>query len=83
MVEVLKRDGLSDEARIAKRLRPSNDQRTADSMTTMGTGPTRVSHTVHRSGQNLQHDNPSSRSILRGEPDAGPPIMGNRKGSRQ
>jgi len=63
MVVVHKRDGLSDEARIRRRLNPSNDQQTADTHTTIGTGPTRVSHSVHRSGQNLQHDNPKSKSL--------------------
>jgi hypothetical protein len=91
MVEVRKRDGLSDEARLAKRLRPSNDQQTADTFVTHGSSPTRTHTTVHRSGQNLRHDNPHSRSILRKDadadmadivnrrPTAGPPIMG-RKG---
>jgi hypothetical protein len=89
MPTVHKRDNLSDEARIAKRLRPSNDEQTADTHTTMGTGPTRVHHTVHRSGTNLQHDNPKSTSILRdadadmldvvNRPKAGPPIMARRR----
>jgi hypothetical protein len=70
MPTVHKRDGMSDEARIAKRLRPSNDEQTADTHTTMGTGPTRVHHTIHRSGQNLVHDNPHSRSVLRSDADA-------------
>jgi hypothetical protein len=79
MPTVHKRDNLSDEARITKRLRPSNDEQTADSHTTMGTGPTRVHHTVHRSGTNLQHDNPKSRSLIDTDfgnariPVAGPP----------
>ena len=81
MVEVHKRDGMSDEARINRRLRPSNDDQTADSHTVNGTGPTRVHTTVHRSGTNLHHENPRSRSILRGiEPDVGdnirPPVAG-------
>ena len=68
MPTVHKRDGMSDEARIAKRLRPSNDQQTADTFVTTQDG---THHSVHRSGQNLQHDNPKSRSILKTEPDVG------------
>jgi hypothetical protein len=90
MPTVHKRDNLSDEARIARRLRPSNDQQTADTFITHGSSPTRVNHSIHRSGQQLRHDNPHSRSILKGDadsdladvvnrPKAGPPIMG-RKG---
>jgi hypothetical protein len=94
MPTVHKRDNLSDEARITKRLRPSNNEETADTHVVMGTGPTRVHHTVHRSGQNLHHDNPHSRSILRKDadtdigdvmnrqPKAGPPNFGSFKGGR-
>jgi hypothetical protein len=70
MVEVRKRDNLSDEARLRRRLLPSNDLQTADVHVQHGNSPTRTHTTVHRSGQNLQHDNPKSRSILRGDPDA-------------
>jgi hypothetical protein len=86
MPTVHKRDNLSDEARLAKRLRPSNDQQTADTFVTHGSSPTRTHTSIHRSGQNLQHDNPKSRSILRSDadtdnvrPTAGPPIMGHQK----
>jgi hypothetical protein len=86
MVEVHKRDGLSDEARLAKRLRPSNDQATADTFVTHGSSPTRTHTSIHRSGQNPQHDNPRSRSVLSDVGDnmrvpmAGPPHFGTRKG---
>jgi hypothetical protein len=88
MVEVHKRDNLSDEARIRRRLNPSNDMQTADTHVQQGNSPLRVHHTVHRSGQNLEHSNPKSRSVLRGgdvdadigdvmnrRPHAGPPIF--------
>jgi hypothetical protein len=79
MPTVHKRDNLSDEARIAKRLRPSNDQQTAD---TFVTTPDGTHHSVHKSGQNLQHDNPKSRSLVDTDfgnariPVAGPPNFG-------
>jgi hypothetical protein len=81
MVEIRRRDGMSDEARIAKRLRPSNDLQTADTHVQLGSSPTRTHHTVHRSGQNLRHDNPHSKSIMSdlGDnvkvPTAGAPIL--------
>jgi hypothetical protein len=93
MVEIHKRDGMSDEARLAKRLRPSNDQQTADTFVTHGSSPTRTHTSIHRSGTNLHHDNPHSRSILRGDrdtdmadvinrPKAGPPNFGSFKGGK-
>jgi hypothetical protein len=71
MVEVRFRpDGKPEAQRIRDRLKPSNDFQTSDVHVQTGTGPTRVSHTTHRSAQNLEHHNPSSRSILRGDADA-------------
>ena len=45
----------SDAQRIADRLKGSNDTSTADTHVTHGTGPTRVVHSVHRSGTAKQH----------------------------
>jgi hypothetical protein len=45
----------SDAERIADRLKGSNDASTADTVVTHGTGPTRVVHSVHRSGSAKQH----------------------------
>jgi hypothetical protein len=50
----------SDTQRIADRLKPSNDTRTADTIATHGTGPTRVVHSVHRSGHQHQHGQANS-----------------------
>jgi hypothetical protein len=45
----------SMEARIAARLRGSNDHATADHHVVSGSGPTRASHTIHRSGGQGTH----------------------------
>jgi hypothetical protein len=42
-------------ARIAKRLLPSNEQTTAHEKTTTGTGAQRVVSTTHHSGQQAAH----------------------------
>lgn len=45
----------SDAERIRDRLKGSNDASSADTLVQLGTGPTRIVHSVHRSGQNIQH----------------------------
>jgi hypothetical protein len=70
MPEVKYRDNKSEAARIAARLRPSNDMQTADTHVQLGSSPLRVHHTVHRGASQAVHSNPSSRSILRGDADA-------------
>jgi hypothetical protein len=57
MVEV-RQSAKSDAQRIADRLKGSNDTSTADTVATHGTGPTRVVHSVHRSGTAKQHGQP-------------------------
>jgi hypothetical protein len=42
-------------ARVANRLRPSNDHATADEGVCVGTGPTRTHTTIHKSGNQQQH----------------------------
>jgi hypothetical protein len=42
-------------ARIAARLRPSNEHSTAQHHAVQGSGPTRASHTVHVSGSQRSH----------------------------
>jgi hypothetical protein len=42
-------------ARIAKRLRPSNEQTTAQTKTQTGTGSSRTSHSIHLSGSQAKH----------------------------
>jgi hypothetical protein len=59
MVEVIQ-SGKSDAQRIADRLKGSNDRSTADTVATHGTGPTRVVHSVHRSGHQHQHGQTNS-----------------------
>jgi hypothetical protein len=54
MTEV-KQGPKSDSERIADRLKGSNDRSTADTVVQHGTGPTRVVHSVHRSGSAQQH----------------------------
>jgi hypothetical protein len=43
--------------RAQRRLRPSNDQSTADEMRTFGNSPLRTVHSVHKSGHQGQHGN--------------------------
>ena len=47
--------GKSDAQRIADRMKPSNDTSTADTVVHRGDGPTRVVHSIHRSGSAKQH----------------------------
>ena len=54
MVDVLQ-GPKSDAQRIADRLKGSNDTSTADTVVHVGTGPTRVVHSVHRSGTAQKH----------------------------
>ena len=42
--------GKSDAQRITDRLKGSNDTSTADTVVHRGDGPTRIIHSVHRSG---------------------------------
>jgi hypothetical protein len=42
-------------ARIAKRLLPSNEHATAHEKTTTGSGAQRVIHTIHHSGSNAAY----------------------------
>ena len=54
MVDVIQ-SGKSDAQRITDRMRPSNDTSTATTIVHRGDGPTRIIHSVHRSGQSKQH----------------------------
>jgi hypothetical protein len=54
MTEV-KQGPKSDAQRIADRMKPSNDTSTADTVVHRGGGPTRIIHSVHRSGSAKQH----------------------------
>jgi hypothetical protein len=45
----------SDAERITDRMKPSNDTTTADTIVHRGDGPTRIIHSVHRSGHQNQH----------------------------
>lgn len=45
----------SMEARIAKRLRPSNEKATAAHTAVTGSGPQRVIHTIHHGGSQAAH----------------------------
>ena len=40
---------------ITDRMKPSNDTSTADAVVHRGDGPTRIIHSVHRSGSAKQH----------------------------
>jgi ketopantoate reductase len=76
MVEIRKRDGMSDEARITKRLRPSNEMQSATTHVQQGSGPTRVHHTVHHGSTQKQHEDGRSKSLT----DMPIPQMVGRKG---
>jgi hypothetical protein len=82
MVEVHKRDGMSDEARITKRLRPSNEMATATTHVQQGSGPTRTHHTIHHGSTQKYHTDQGSKSLtdMPVMPGAGAPIMGEKKG---
>ena len=45
----------SDAQRITDRMKPSNDTSSADTVVHRGDGPTRIIHSVHRSGSAKQH----------------------------
>jgi hypothetical protein len=59
-----------DAQKISDRLKPSNDHSTADTLVTHGTGPTRVVHSVHRSGSAQRHGSPDQ---------GGPDLSGGRR----
>jgi hypothetical protein len=64
MVEVKRRDGKSDEARIAARLKPSNvPAGVTNAYAQHGTGPTRTVTTTHRAGGQGHHEQGRSRSL--------------------
>jgi hypothetical protein len=54
MVDVIQ-SGKSDAQRITDRMKPSNDTSTATTIVHRGDGPTRIIHSVHRSGSAKQH----------------------------
>jgi hypothetical protein len=85
MVEIRKRDGLSDAERITRRLRPSNEMETATTHTTQGTGPTRVHTAIHHGSSQKYHTDQGSKSLtdMPVMPGAGAPIMGQKKGNPQ
>jgi hypothetical protein len=68
MADVIQ-SGKSDAQRIADRLKGSNDTSTADAVVHRGEGPTRVVHSVHRSGHQHQHGptNSGEGNILGGK----------------
>ena len=76
MPTVHKRDNLSEEARIAKRLRPSNDEQTASTHVVQGSGPTRTHHTIHHGSSQKLHEDGRSKSLT----DMPDPKMVGRKG---
>ena len=82
MVEVKRRDGMSDEARIRRRLNPSNEMATATTHVQQGSGPTRTHHTVHHGSSQKYHTDHGSKSLtdIPVAPGAGAPILGEKKG---
>ena len=55
----------SDAQRITDRMKPSNDTSTANTIVHRGDGPTRIIHSVHRSGSVKIHAQPQIRQIRR------------------
>ena len=68
MVDVIQ-SGKSDAQRITDRMKPSNDTSTADTIVHRGDGPTRIIHSVHRSGQSKVHgpSHPGEGNIVGGK----------------